>query len=153
MVDYLKASVRLLQRKRMIGAALDSLQEQIGFLEEELTSCRTTSYDSIRSGGGRTNAEEDRRLAILARLDDFRARYRVMHEQMEQIERGYSVLSPYQQDLLETFFVSGEKYCAEKLCERHFKERSQIYRDRKKAIKRFSLAVFGSMSTEDLWGA
>ena len=56
-------------------------------------------------------------------------------------------------NLLDTFFVSGEKYCAEKLCERHFKERSQIYRDRKKAIKRFSLAVFGNMETEDLWGA
>ncbi len=153
MVDYLKASIRLLGRKRMIVTALHSLQEQIKFLDDELTSCRTTSYDSIRSGHGQKNAEEDRRLAILARLDDLRARYRVMHEQMEQIERGYSILSPYQQDLLETFFVSGEKYCADKLCERHFKERSQIYRDRKKALGRFSLAVFGSMSTEDLWGA
>lgn len=153
MVDYLKASVRLLQRKRMIETALRSIEEQICFLEDELTACRTTSYDSIRSGNRGTNAEEDRRLAILSRLDDLRSRYRAFHEQMEQIERGYSILTPYQRDLLDTFFVSGEKYCAEKLCERHFKERSQIYRDRKKAIKRFSLAVFGNMETEDLWGA
>ena len=161
MVDYLSASARLLSRKRMIETAMQSLQEQISFLEQEMTSCRTTSYDSIRAGGSHGNAEEDRRLAILARLDDFRARYRALHEQSEMLERGFAALSPYQTDLLETFFVKQERYRAEKLCERYFKERSQIYRDRAKALKRFSFAVFGSANDDDsafgtsfgTWGA
>jgi|GEM_PF-401205 len=149
MVDYLKASVRLLQRKRMIKTAMQALQSQIDFLEEELTACRESSYESMRDGDAQTSDMEDRRLAIHARLDEVRSRFRALHEQMEQIERGYSVLTPYQQDVLDTFFATEERYCADKLCERYYKERSQIYRDRKKAIQRFSLAVFGCMETED----
>lgn len=149
MVDYLKASVRLLQRKRMIKTAMQALQSRIDFLEDELTACRVSSYDSIREEDARTSDMEDRRLAILARLDEVRSRFRALHEQMEQIERGYSVLTPYQRDVLDTFFATEERYCADKLCERYYKERSQIYRDRKKAIQRFSLAVFGCMETED----
>lgn len=149
MADYLHAAVRMLQRKRVVETALDSLQEQIRYLEHELTSCRTTSYDSIRAGRCSGNGEEERRLTILAKLDERRRRYAVLNEEIEQVERGYSVLTPYQRDLLETFFASGERYCAEKLCERHFKERSQIYRDRKKALRRFATAVFGCTSFEE----
>ena len=54
------------------------------------------------------------------------------------------MLTPYQRDLLETFFVSGEKYCADRLCERYYKERSALYRDRKKALTEFAKAVFGA---------
>ncbi len=60
------------------------------------------------------------------------------------IQCGYEVLTPYQRDLLETFFVSGEKYCADRLCERYYKERSALYRDRKKALVEFAKAVFGA---------
>lgn len=133
----------MLKRKHLVQTALRSLQEQIEFLESELTSCRTTSYDSIRLGRCMENLEEDRRLSIMAKLDDCRYRYRVLNEEMEQIDRGYAILSPYQQDLLETFFVSGEKNCAERIASRYYKERSAIYRDRKKALRRFTFAVYG----------
>lgn len=143
MVDYTQAAIRMLKRKHLVQTAVHTLQEQIQFLEEELTSCRTSSYDSIRTGRCTENYEEERRLSIMARLDDCRYRYRVLSEEVEQIERGYSILSPYQQDLLETFFVSGEKNCAERIAGRYYKERSAIYRDRKKALNRFTLAVYG----------
>ena len=161
MVDYLKVSARLLKRKRMIETAMQSLREQIGFLEQELTACRTSSFERISSCGSYSNTEEDSRLALLCKLDDFRARYRILREQYDMIERGFAALTPYQADVLETFFVKEERYRAENLCARYFKERSQIYRDRIKALKRFSFAVFGASGDEDdvlnsafgAWGA
>lgn len=66
-------------------------------------------------------------------------------EALTVIRCAYGVLSPYQQDLLETFFVEEEKYCADRLCEKYYKERSTLYRDRKKALIAFTLAAFGEM--------
>ena len=66
-------------------------------------------------------------------------------EALETIRCAYGVLSSYQQDLLDTFFVGDEKYCADRLCERYYKERSTLYRDRKKALTAFTLAAFGEV--------
>ena len=66
-------------------------------------------------------------------------------EALSVIRCAYGVLSPYQQDLLETFFVGEEKYCADRLCEKYYKERSTLYRDRKKALAAFTLAAFGDV--------
>ena len=61
------------------------------------------------------------------------------------IRCAYGALSSYQQDLLDTFFVGDEKYCADRLCERYYKERSTLYRDRKMALTAFTLAAFGEI--------
>ncbi|MCH5184119.1 MAG: hypothetical protein J1E00_08090 [Oscillospiraceae bacterium] len=65
-------------------------------------------------------------------------------EALAIIRCAYGALSAYQQDLLNTFFVEGEKYCADRLCERYYKERSTLYRDRKKALLAFTFAAFGN---------
>ena len=64
-------------------------------------------------------------------------------EALTVIRCAYGVLSLYQQDLLNTFFVEEEKYCADRLCEKYYKERSTLYRDRKRALTAFALAAFG----------
>ncbi len=87
-----------------------------------LEAARTAGYVGVRSRARQVRAE--RELTLIA--------------------CGYGVLTPYQRDLLETFFVSGEKYCADRLCERYYKERSALYRDRKKALSEFAKAVYGT---------
>lgn len=136
---YTELAIRLLRRKPYLLSASEALREQIRFLEEELAVRRA---DPAREIGAAEDAERDT-LCILQRLDDSRRRLRVMEEELEQIRRGYRLLDPYARDLLEIFFVSGEKNCAEKIAERYYKERSTIYRDRKKALESFVLAVFG----------
>lgn len=74
-----------------------------------------------------------------------RTRFVRAEEALTVIRCAYGALSPYQRDLLETFFVCGEKYCADRLCERYYKERSTLYRDRKKALAAFTLAAFGDV--------
>ena len=74
-----------------------------------------------------------------------RARFVGAEEALTVSRCAYGVLSSYQQDLLDTFFVGDEKYCADHLCERYYKERSTLYRDRKKALLAFTLAAFGEV--------
>ena len=80
-----------------------------------------------------------------AAWQESRERFVGAEEALTVIRCAYGVLSSYQQDLLDTFFSEGEKYCADRLCERYYKERSTLYRDRKKALAAFTLAAFGDM--------
>lgn len=107
-------SIDLLRRKRFIEAAREAAREQL--------ACH--SMDS-------------------APWRECRARLAKAEEALTVIHCAYGVLTPYQRDLLDTFFVSGEKYCADRLCERYYKERSALYRDRRKALEEFTLAAFG----------
>lgn len=74
-----------------------------------------------------------------------RTRFLKAEEALTVIRCAYGALSPYQRDLLDTFFAGDEKYCADRLCERYYKERSTLYRDRKKALAAFTLAAFGDV--------
>lgn len=107
-------SIELLRKKRYLEAAREAAQAQM--------ACNPP---------GSAAWQESRRCFLKA------------EESLSIIRCAYGVLSAYQQDLLNTFFSDGEKYCADRLCERYFKERSTLYRDRQKALAAFTLAAFG----------
>lgn len=146
---YTGMAVRMLRRKRFLQAAAETLREQVRFLEGECDACRSSA--DLLSAGRSYDAlgAKEQLLDLLCRLEDSRRRLRVLEEELEQIRRAYALLSPYQQDLLDTFFASGEKNCAEVLAERYYRERSAVYRDRKKALEQFTLAVFGVFPEDD----
>lgn len=107
-------SIDLLRKKRFLEAMKEAAQEQLARYAPG-----TVSWNACRER--LTKAEEA--LAV--------------------IHCAYEVLTPYQRDLLDTFFSSGERYCADRLCERYYKERSALYRDRRRALDDFTLAAFG----------
>ena len=109
-------SIELLRKKRYLEAAMETARTQL----------------ACNPPGSPTWQESRTRLAKA-------------EEALTVIRCAYGVLSPYQQDLLDTFFSDDEKYCADRLCERYYKERSTLYRDRKKALAAFTLAAFGDI--------
>ena len=138
MEDYRTRAKTLLKRKRFLETAADALREQVLFLETESAARQNDlAARELRP----IEAEDWKRL--LSKLDDCRFRLHLLEEQLEQIRRAYEVLTPYQRDLLETFFASGSRNCAETLCERYYRERSAIYRDRSKALDQFTIAAYG----------
>ena len=109
-------SIDLLRRKRYLEATMEAAKAQLAYHPPESDAWR-----------------------------ECRARLAGAEEALTVIRCAYDALSPYQRDLLDTFFASEEKYCADRLCERYYKERSTLYRDRKKALTAFTLAAFGDV--------
>ena len=140
MEDYKTRAKTLLKTKRYLETAANALREQVAFLE---SACREREKETCDSD--RPIRSEDWK-QLLDKLDDCRFRLHLLDEQLEQIHRAYELLTPYQRDLLDTFFASGSKNCAETLCERYYRERSAIYRDRQKALNEFTLAAFGVLT-------
>lgn len=131
MDSYTKIAEKMLARKSLVEIARETLEDEIRFLEGELADP--------------TIGECPRRERLNTKAQDVRHRLRALYEESERMERGYAVLTEYQKDLLDLFFVHRTKDCVEELSERHQKERSAIYRDRKKALETFTMAVYGTL--------
>ncbi len=64
--------------------------------------------------------------------------------EIKRTEAALRTLSEYQRDLLTAFYIARVHSCAESLAERYNVERSTIYRDKEKALARFSAALAAS---------
>lgn len=122
----LQKSMELLRRKRYLEATKEAAREQL--------AC----YRCEAAGEAFPPAPPERE-------EDCKKRLARAEEELTLIRCAYAVLTPYQRDLLDTFFVESEKYCADRLCEKYYKERSALYRDRRKALAAFTLAAFGEV--------
>jgi hypothetical protein len=135
--SYTKAAADMLKRVPLVEVAKDALRQEIEYLRDELSACRLAALVG--------NREEDRRNKLMGKLEDASFRLRELEKETEKIRRGMDALNPYQQDLLDMFFVRRRKDCLEELSERYRKERSAIYRDRKAALETFTIIALGAL--------
>lgn len=135
--SYTKSAAEMLKRAPLVEVAKDALRQEIDYLREELSACRLASLVG--------NAEEERRAKLMGKLEDASYRLRELEKETEKIRRGMAMLSRYQQDLLDAFFIHRRKDCVEELSELYRKERSAIYRDRKAALEQFTLMALGAL--------
>jgi hypothetical protein len=135
--SYTKAAADMLKRVPLVEVAKDALRQEIEYLRDELSACRLAALVG--------NREEDRRNKLMGKLEDASFRLRELEKETEKIRRGMDALNPYQQDLLDMFFVRRRKDCVEELSERYRKERSAIYRDRKTALETFTIIALGAL--------
>ena len=131
MDSYTKSAEKMLERSTLVEVARDTLEDESRVLEGELAAA------GEMAGG--------RRARLAAKIEDVRHRLRALYEEAERMARGFAVLTEYQRDLLEKFIVHRNKDCVEELAEIHQKERSALYRDRKKALETFTMAVYGAL--------
>lgn len=143
-MDYVIMAEQLLRGKRRMEAAVENLKEEIMLLEDAKYSVKTAAIGGAPITGSGSNRYEDRLIKLISLCDDLRHRRRNMVINLGCIRRGMEALSPYQQDVLTAFYVEGGKHAAERLMSKHHKERSTVYRDKEKAIKSFTQAVYGA---------
>ncbi len=137
-----EAMDRLRQYDAMCLAAINISQE-IKRLEAASTAIRGARMDgnAVQSSGGR------REEAI---LDNMMSRQELLWR-LEQAEnwlsctdRALSALSGEEKLVLQRFYISPEKGSVERLCSELGLESSSIYRKRDKALRHFTVALYGS---------
>ncbi len=134
--SYTKSATEMLKRIPLVEVAKETLREEIEYLRGELNTCRLAALVGNR---------EERRSKLMGKLEDAAFRLRELEKETEKIRRGMEALSPYQQDLLDAFFVHRRKDCVEALSEQYGKERSALYRDRRAALELFTLTALGAL--------
>lgn len=142
-MDYRVFSTQLLENKRRMEVALLNLTDEIAMLEEAKTSVNTGNCSGAPVTGSGCNRYEERLVKLIDLCDELKARRRNIQTNLECINRGLTPLSDYEKDLLNCFYVYGGRGVADKMMSRYHKERSTIYRDKDKALTRFTEALYG----------
>lgn len=142
-MDYRVFSAQLLESKRRMEAAYLNLTDEIAMLEDAKTSVATGCCNGAPVTGSGANRYEERLVKLIDLCDDLRLRRKNIETNLECIERGFKLLSEYEKDLLNGFYVYGGRGVADRMMSRYHKERSTIYRDKDRALNRFTQALYG----------
>ncbi len=141
-MDYREVAKQLLAKKIELKNAYATLGDELTMLENEKYSIKSCFGDtSAAKDGGSKYEEYITNVIYLCDTTEFRRR--VVKREIDMIESGLSVLSDYEKDLIDVFFVKKLKNAPEVIYDKWFKERSQVYLDRNAALVKFTRAVYG----------
>ena len=163
-MDFRANAKQLLKNAARLEVASLNLNDEITMLEESKYAVSCGCSGSPITGSG-CNRYEERLVNLICLCDKLRDRRNSVNTDLERLKRGMSVLSDYEKDLLVGFYtevgapinasepsktnkkdapaLEAKASAAEKLMSRHHKERSTIYRDKDKALSKFTQALYG----------
>ena len=134
-MDYRNYAIDLLKRKTQLEAAYE--------LENEKYSVSSATISPAPVSGTGGNRYENKLVNLIVLIDDARFRRKIVERELKMIEMGFSVLDAYKRDLLEMHYVNNIPSPTVAAMEKYYKERSQIFEDKKKALEAFTRAVYG----------
>ena len=116
---------------------------ELEMLENEKYSVSSATISPAPVSGTGGNRYENKLVNLIVLIDDARFRRKIVERELKMIEMGFSVLDDYKRDLLEMHYVNSIPSPTVAAMEKYYKERSQIFEDKKKALEAFTRAVYG----------
>ena len=127
--------------------ALECLPKEIKRLESAYTGIRSATTDGTPvSGGG--NTREDSMLSNIVHRDELKRRLKEARLWVAQVDKALAVLGEEETLVLDRFYIHRAKGAVEALCESLNLEKSAVYDRRDKALRHFTLALYGVTETE-----
>lgn len=127
--------------------ALESLPKEIRRLESAYTGIRSATTDGTPiSGGG--NTREDSMLSNIVHRDELKRRLKEARLWVAQVDKALSVLDGEERLVLDRFYIHRTKGSVGELCERLNLEKTAVYDRRDKALRHFTIALYGVAETE-----
>ena len=127
--------------------ALECLPKEIRRLESAYIGIRSATTDGTPiSGGGSTR--EDSMLSNIVHRDELKRRLKEARLWVAQVDKALAVLDDEERLVLDRFYIHRAKGAVEALCESLNLEKSAVYDRRDKALRHFTLALYGVTETE-----
>ena len=135
------AKDRLKEYKGRI-TAIECIKEQIEMLENSFTSIRSATTDSIAVSDN-TNRRENMLINNIATRDGLKHNLKVAKTEVKITEKGLMCLTPEEKRILELFYIERHSDYIERLCDELFISKSELYRRKDEALKKFTRACYG----------
>ena len=127
--------------------ALENIPKEIKRLESAYAGIRSAATDGPPvSGGGDTR--EDSMLSNIIHRDELKRRLKEARLWVSMVDRALAVLDDEERLVLDRFYIHRTKGAVEALCESLSLEKSAVYDRRDKALRHFTLALYGVTETE-----
>ena len=127
--------------------ALENIPKEISRLASAYAGIRSATTDGTPiSGGG--NTREDSMLSNIVHRDELKRRLKEARLWVSMVDKALAVLDDEEQLVLDRFYIHRAKGAVEALCECLNLEKSAVYDRRDKALRHFTLALYGVTETE-----
>ena len=141
-MDWKREAVDKLRGYVARQKSLDNIPDEIARLKTEYSAIRSATTDSTPvSGGG--NKREDALLSNITHRQELNARLRDATLWIATVDSAMSVLDDNEKLVLNSLFVYRAKGNRERLSTELRVERSEVYRIKDRALRKFTIALYG----------
>lgn len=142
-VNWCVFSIQRLRDYENRKAAIENLTEQIKLLEEKFKAIRSATTDGTPVQGGNDNKREEMLIHNIATREELQKNLDITIQEVELIEKGLAALTEDEKRILERFYINRSKGYVERLCDELFISKTELYRQKEEALKKFTMVCYG----------
>lgn len=143
-MDWKREAIEKLKEYQAKRQALESIPLEIARIESNMTSIRSgsaTGDGTPVKGGG--SGREDMLINNIVKREELEISQRIAGEWVARVERGLEALNDEDRLILDRFYIMPAKGNINRLCEELGVEQATVYRRRDKALRMFTIALYG----------
>lgn len=144
MIDWKFVAEGLLRDYPLQKKAIESIPEKVHIIDDDMTALRGGGFDAIPTKGG-TSHYEDRLISGVVSKDELINNARTALRRIRQVDKGLNALTAEERKILYCFYMGGGGYS--RVMEDFHVEKTEAYRRRDRALKKFTIAMFGVTET------
>lgn len=145
-MDWKQEAAEKLMQYEARRQALENIPMEIHRLELEYTGLRSSVPDAIPTHGNGSR-REDAMLTNIVRREELARQLESARAWVALTDGGLAVLNEEDRLVLDHFYIHRHKGACETLQELLDREKAQIYRRRDRALRRFTMALYGGLES------
>lgn len=142
-VNWCVFSIQRLKDYESKKDAVANLTEQIKLLEDRFASIRSATTDSTPVQGGNDNKREEMLIYNIATREELKNNLEIIQHEIDITEKGLAALTETELKILTRFYINRSKGYVERLCDELYISKTELYRQKEDALKRFTMVCYG----------
>lgn len=142
-MDWKPCAIQRLKNYEARKQSLGSIKADIEALEMQFTAIRPARTDGTPASGGTGSRREDMMISNIQKRSELEENYRIAEREVISTENGMSALTEEERRILYVFYMNRPRdhvgFLSEELCV----EKSEVYRRKDAALKKFTIACYG----------
>ena len=147
-MDWKSEAIDKLRQYEAKRQALVSIPLEIAQVESSMTSIRSSRVDGVAVKGSGSSGRENMMLSCIVQRDELQRNLDRTKMWVDSVSGALSVLQADDRHILERVYIYAEPKAVERLmAEYGLVEPSGMYKRIKKAIREFTIAMYGAMES------
>lgn len=145
-MDWKREAIDKLKCYEAKRTSLERAREELRRLEDDMTRIRSATTDGTPVSGG-TSTREDAIVNNITRREELKVAMREATAWVKIVDGGLAVLDDEERHILDRLYIHRAMENVERLCDELHVEVATVYRRRDKALRHFTLALYGVVET------
>ena len=141
-MEWKQEAMEKLRRYNTMRVASENLSAEIEMLRDASTDLQSGANYGPKVRGGGYNREEEL-INNLVMRQELEWTLKQVRQWLAITDRGLAVLTPEERLVLQRLYLLPEKGAVDTLCTELRVEQATVYRKRDRAIRRFTMALYG----------